>query len=70
MSVQRAGSVHRRGQLLRQNLRQLLDVGQLGAHEPAFEPDPADYVTWEYAKGFVDGVLSSSEEESPTVDLR
>jgi len=57
-------------ELLRQNLRQLLDVGQLRAHEPAFDPDPADYVAWEYAKGFVDGVLSASEEEAPTVDLR
>jgi hypothetical protein len=57
-------------ELLRQNLRQLLDVGHLRAHEPAFEPDPADYVAWEYAKGFIDGVLSSSDEESPTVDLR
>ena len=69
-------------ELLRQNLRQLLDVGHLGAHEPAFEPDPADYVAWEYAKGFVDGVLAASEddttseedatseEQAPTVDLR
>jgi hypothetical protein len=57
-------------ELLRQNLRQLLDVGHLRAHEPAFAPDPADYVAWEYAKGFIDGVLSASDEESPTVDLR
>jgi hypothetical protein len=57
-------------ELLRQNLRQLLDVGHLRAHEPAFEPDPADYVAWEYAKGFVDGVLSASDEEPPAVDLR
>jgi hypothetical protein len=63
-------------ELLRLNLRQLLDVGHLRAHEPAFEPDPADYVAWDYAKGFVDGVLAASEDdaasddESPTVDLR
>jgi hypothetical protein len=62
-------------ELLRQNLRQLLDVGQLRAHEPAYEPDPADYVAWDYASGFVDGVLSESERDDledtpPTIDLR
>jgi Family of unknown function (DUF5319) len=65
-------------ELLRQNLRQLLDVGQLRAHEPAYEPDPADYVAWDYASGFVDGVLSESERDDgsdrdggpSTIDLR
>ncbi len=63
-------------ELLRQNLRQLLDVGQLRAHEPAYEPDPADYVAWDYASGFVDGVLAEAEREDrdddgpSTIDLR
>ncbi len=42
--------------LLRGNLRQLLDAGRTRVHEPAFDPDPADYVTWEYARGYADGV--------------
>ncbi|HVE64433.1 MAG TPA: DUF5319 domain-containing protein [Mycobacteriales bacterium] len=47
--------------LLRGNLRHLLDVGQTRVHEPAFAPDPADYVTWDYARGFADGVLDEAE---------
>jgi hypothetical protein len=26
-------------------------------HEPAFAPDPTDYVTWDYARGFADAAL-------------
>ena len=43
--------------LLRANLRHLLDAGTQRVHEPAFEPDPADYVTWDYARGFSDASL-------------
>lgn len=50
--------------LLAGNLRHLLDVGQTRMHEPAFNPDPADYVSWDYARGFADGVLSADEDDS------
>ncbi len=50
-------------ELLRTNLRHLLDIGSTRVHEPAFAPDPADYVSWDYAQGFVDGVLEASESE-------
>lgn len=43
--------------LLRGNLRHLLDHGTTRVHEPAFAPDPADYVSWEYARGFTDAAL-------------
>ena len=49
--------------LLQSNLRHLLDQGRSRVHEPAFEPDPADYVSWDYARGFADGVLESSEAD-------
>ncbi|HVE99401.1 MAG TPA: DUF5319 family protein [Mycobacteriales bacterium] len=49
--------------LLRSNLRHLLDAGQTRVHEPAFSPDPADYVTWDYARGFSDGVLDAAEHD-------
>jgi hypothetical protein len=49
--------------LLRSNLRHLVDVGESRVHEPAFDPDPADYVTWEYARGYVDGIQDASEED-------
>lgn len=42
--------------LLKENLRHLLDAGVPRVHEPAFDPDPDRYVTWDYARGFADGV--------------
>ena len=47
--------------LLRGNLRQMIEQGRPQVHEPAFHPDPADYVTWEYARGYVDGVIDTEE---------
>jgi hypothetical protein len=47
--------------LLRGNLRQMIDEGRPQVHEPAFLPDPADYVSWEYARGYVDGVIDTEE---------
>lgn len=43
--------------LLRGNLRHLLDNGTIRAHEPAFSPAPSDYVSWDYARGFTDASL-------------
>ena len=42
--------------LLGSNLRHLLESGRPRVHEPAFDPDPEHYVTWEYARGYADGV--------------
>jgi len=50
-------------ELLRSNLRHLLDLGETRVHEPAFAPDPADYVSWDYARGFCDGVLDAAGDE-------
>jgi hypothetical protein len=50
--------------LMQANLRQLLDEGQTGRHEPPFDPDPDDYVSWDYASGYADGVAAAAEEES------
>jgi hypothetical protein len=53
--------------LLRANLRHLLESGRPRVHEPAFDPDPDHYVTWDYARGYADGVhdsmLTDSDEE-------
>jgi hypothetical protein len=57
--------------LLRGNLRHLLSSGRPRVHEPAFDPDPDSYVTWEYARGYADGVrdaLNEDEEDSETDD--
>jgi hypothetical protein len=47
--------------LMQANLRQLLDEGATRVHEPPFEPDPHEYVTWEYARGYADGVMRASD---------
>lgn len=52
--------------LLTGNLRHLLDAGSSRVHEPAFAPDPADYVSWDYARGFADGVLDAAEDDHPS----
>src|SRR6266545_869048 len=48
--------------LLRGNLRHLLDSGRPRVHEPAYDPDPDHYVTWEYARGYADGVHDTLTE--------
>lgn len=47
--------------LIRGNLRRLLEAGAPHVHDPAYAPDPADYVSWDYARGFADGVLTADE---------
>jgi hypothetical protein len=49
--------------LMRANLRHLLTVGQTRVHEPAFNPDPGDYVSWDYARGYADGVMTTVDDE-------
>jgi uncharacterized protein DUF5319 len=49
--------------LLRGNLRHLLSSGRPRVHEPAFDPDPDHYVTWEYARGYTDGVHDTLSED-------
>ncbi|MBG0827817.1 DUF5319 domain-containing protein [Planomonospora sp. ID67723] len=48
--------------LLRGNLRQMIDDGQPQVHEPAYQPDPTDYVSWDYAQGYADGVIDTEEQ--------
>lgn len=48
--------------LLRANLRHLLDAGETRVHEPAHSPDPADYVSWDYARGYADAVLEAADD--------
>ncbi|HEX2051631.1 MAG TPA: DUF5319 family protein [Actinomycetota bacterium] len=49
--------------LLAGNLQELLDQGESPIHEPAFDPDPDEYVSWDYARGFLDGYESFEAEE-------
>lgn len=45
--------------LLRASLEQLLKDGRMRPHEPAYDPKPRSYVTWEYCRGYADGVTAS-----------
>jgi hypothetical protein len=54
--------------LLRENLEHILEHGEPRVHEPAFEPAVDHYVTWDYAKGFVDGLLEGEREAGPLHD--
>lgn len=51
-------------ELLRASLEQLLHDGRMRPHEPAFNPDPGHYVSWEYCRGYADGVTESENENS------
>lgn len=48
--------------LLAGNLEQILTSGSTPVHEPAWEPDPDEYITWDYARGFLDGYETYPEE--------
>jgi hypothetical protein len=54
--------------LMRSNLRHLLESGRPRVHEPAFDPDPEHYVTWDYARGYTDGVHDTLLEEDEDDD--
>jgi Family of unknown function (DUF5319) len=56
--------------LLRGNLEQLLEDGDSPVHEPAFDPDPNDYVSWDFARGFLDGYEQYEHEELIEVTSR
>jgi Family of unknown function (DUF5319) len=48
--------------LLGSNLRHLLESGRPRVHEPAYDPDPEHYVTWDYARGYTDGVHDTLDD--------
>jgi Family of unknown function (DUF5319) len=47
--------------LLRASLQQLLHGGRMRPHEPAYNPDPNQYVSWEYCRGYTDAVRAENE---------
>ena len=47
--------------MLRANLNQLLRDGSVRPHEPAVDPHPEDYVTWDYCRGYTDAVFRYNE---------
>jgi hypothetical protein len=43
-------------ELMAANLRALLGEGRTHVHEPAYNPDQDAYVSWDYARGYIDAV--------------
>lgn len=46
--------------MLRANLLQLLVDGTVRPHEPAYDPVPDAYVTWDYCRGFADASMNDA----------
>jgi hypothetical protein len=53
-------------ELLRASLQQLLADGRMRPHEPAFSPDPAHYVSWDYCRGYADAVMAEHADQRPS----
>lgn len=47
--------------LMAANLRALLGEGRTHVHEPAFSPDRESYVSWDYARGYLDAWAALSK---------
>ena len=51
--------------MLEGNLRTLLESGDYPVHEPPYDPRPDDYINWEYAQGYVDGLVDTTPRPLP-----
>ena len=49
--------------MLRANLLQLLIDGTVRPHEPAYDPEPDAYVTWDYCRGYADAALNQAASD-------
>lgn len=50
--------------MLRSNLLQLLIDGTVRPHEPAYDPEPDSYVTWDYCRGYADASLNEATSDA------
>jgi uncharacterized protein DUF5319 len=48
--------------LMEANLQALIGEGRTNVHEPAFEPHPDAYVSWDYARGFTDATDGAARQ--------
>ena len=51
--------------ILESNLKALLESGEVPVHEPAYDPKPDEYVDWEYAQGYLDGIADAGAPVLP-----
>ncbi len=52
-------------EMLEHNLQALLESGETPVHEPAYDPRPEEYVDWEYAQGYLDGLADAGAPVLP-----
>lgn len=57
-------------ELMKGNLESMLEQGSSPIHEPAFAPDPDEYVSWDFARGYLDGYESFEDEELTELTVR
>jgi hypothetical protein len=49
--------------MLKESLEYMLETGEPRMHEPAFEPQPDEYISWDYGRGFLDSLGESDADE-------
>ena len=49
--------------MLKESLEYMLDTGEPRMHEPAFEPQPDEYIAWDYGRGYLDALGESDADE-------
>ncbi|MCA1830949.1 MAG: DUF5319 domain-containing protein [Actinobacteria bacterium] len=54
-------------EMLKESLEYMLETGEPRMHEPAFEPVPDEYISWDYGRGYLDaiGEIDADEMEGP-----
>jgi hypothetical protein len=52
-------------EMLEHNLKALLESGETPVHEPAYDPKPDEYIDWEYAQGYLDGLADAGTPVLP-----
>lgn len=49
--------------MLKESLEYMLETGEPRMHEPAFEPHPDEYISWDYGRGYLDAMSESDADE-------
>lgn len=50
-------------EMLRESLEWMLQTGEPRMHEPAYEPHPDEYISWDYGRGYLDAMQEADAEE-------
>jgi hypothetical protein len=50
--------------MLQESLEYMLDTGEPRMHEPAFQPEPEDYIAWDYGRGYIDAIAENDAQQT------